>query len=306
MHAILKYRMTTILLAIGFQLTAQDFELLKIESAYYPKEAITESLVNGEVGFWEWGGQLAVPQVFKNDKTVLIHKLGYINLRVDMAGSFANTPVEDTKHYHSIIYNLGWVQKLNAKWQTLISLSPTLASDFAQPLNANDLLFQANATVMKTLSEKFQYGFGMAYTTRFGRQLAIPVGMLKYNTPRMELDLILPTKLSLMINTRKPVNVGLVAALNGGLFNNSGDFQPVNNFIDEAGYTRLAVGPVLAFATKDALRFYVSSGLAVGRRLDFIDTSEQIIDRTPENGLFFKMGLAFGPSEEMRKPRQQP
>ena len=38
---------------------AQDFEVVKFETAFYPLQSIEDATVNGEIGFWEWGGELA-------------------------------------------------------------------------------------------------------------------------------------------------------------------------------------------------------------------------------------------------------
>ena len=106
MQHIFKQGTYLLLLLFSCNLLAQDFELIKIQSAYYPKQALEESSVDAEIGFWEWSGQFAIPQPLKNQKTVLIHKLGYANLRVDIEANFTGTSVETSKNYHTIFYNL--------------------------------------------------------------------------------------------------------------------------------------------------------------------------------------------------------
>ncbi|MEM9936783.1 MAG: DUF6268 family outer membrane beta-barrel protein [Bacteroidota bacterium] len=274
---------------------AQDFELFKIHSTYYPSQSVSESTTDGEVGFWEWSGQLAIPQLLEKQQLVLIHRLGYTNLRVDTEGIFTNTSSEATKNYHTIIYNLSVIKILNPNWKLLVNISPTLASDFNESLHGDDFLFQASGLLMNTKREKFQYGLGLAYTTRFGRQIVIPMGMIKYNTPKMTLDAFLPNKLSLMFNTHKTFNYGFEAALDGGLFNNNSESQVVNNLINKAGYSRINIGPTVSVKLKDAMKIYLVGGMAVGRRLEFIDTADETFDRTPENGPFIKVGFSFSP-----------
>ncbi|MEO1259525.1 MAG: DUF6268 family outer membrane beta-barrel protein [Bacteroidota bacterium] len=295
MKVTFQYGTTILLLLFSYNVLAQDFELIKIQSAYYPKQTINESAVDGEIGFWEWNGQLAIPQLLKNEKTVLIHKLGYSNLRVDIEGSTANASAEATNYYHTISYTFTLVQTLSPTWRLLLNANPTLASDFTESLNDEDLLFQASAIAMKTKSRKFKYGFGLAYTTRFGRQLVIPTGMVQYKTEKMVLDMLLPNKLSVMFNTHQAVNFGLEAKLDGGLFNNNSEIQNVSTIIDKAGYSRLNIGPAITFKLQDAIRVHLTGGMAVGRRLEFVDVAEETLDRTPENGPFFKVGLSFSP-----------
>ena len=56
------------LLLTGFNLLAQDFDVIKIQSAHYPKQYLEESNVDGEIGFFEWGAQVALPQTFRKHK----------------------------------------------------------------------------------------------------------------------------------------------------------------------------------------------------------------------------------------------
>ncbi|MEL6194593.1 MAG: DUF6268 family outer membrane beta-barrel protein [Bacteroidota bacterium] len=214
---------------------------------------------------------------------------------MDTDGIFTNPSAETTKHYHAIIYNLSVVKILSPNWRLLVNLSPTLASDFNESLNGSDFLFQASGLAMNTKNKKFKYGFGLAYTTRFGRQILIPTGVIKYNTQKMELDVALPNKLSLLFNTHKTFNFGLEAALDGGLFNNSSESQIVNDLIDKAGYSRVNVGPTISLKVKDAMKIYLVGGMAVGRRLEFIDAAGETLDRTPENGPFVKVGVSINP-----------
>lgn len=298
MQLAFKYGITILCLVYSYNALAQDFELIKIQSAYYPMQKIEESLANGEVGFWEWSGELAIPQLLKNKKTVLIHKLGYGNLRVDTKGSFNNTSAEATNYFHTISYNLAWVQILNPSWRFLLNVNPTLASDFSESLNDEDLLFQASAIAMKTKNSKFKYGFGLAYTTRFGRQLVIPTGMMQYKTSKMTLDILLPNKLSVLFNTNKTIQYGLEARLNGGLFNHNSENQTITDIADEAGYSRLNIGPIIAFQLRDAITIHLAGGMAVARRLDFIDATEETFDRTPENGPLVRVGFSFSPTRK--------
>jgi len=112
-----KYITSILLLLFSFNSLAQDFELIKIQSTFYPKQSVEESTTDGEVGFFEWSGELAIPQRFKKTKkTILIHKFGYSNLRVDTEGNTTLGFLENTKHYHTISYNLGVVRIFNPKW----------------------------------------------------------------------------------------------------------------------------------------------------------------------------------------------
>ena len=278
---------------------AQDFELIKIESTYFPKQSIVGSSLDGEIDFWEWSGQLAIPQVFKNEKTILVHKLKYSNLQANIEESFVLLDSELTKKYHTISYSLDYVQTLNPIWKLTLNFNPILASDFEESLSQEDLLFQGTALAINAKNKKFNYGFGFAYTTRFGRQLAIPGGMLKYTTPKMNFELWFPDNLLVMFNTNKPFQYGLKAAIDGGLFNNSNNLlTSVNSIIDETGYSRINIGSAIILKMKNGININLDGGIAIARRLEFIDLDEETFDRTPEPGPFFRIGLSFTPKME--------
>ncbi|MBV6429816.1 MAG: hypothetical protein KIPDCIKN_04391 [Haliscomenobacter sp.] len=42
----------------------------------------------------------------------------------------------------------------------------------------------------------------------------------------------------------------------------------------------------------------LQGGMAAGRRLEFVDMKEEIIDRAPESALFFAVGLSFAPEHK--------
>lgn len=300
-HAVAKHIALSVFLLFSLNLFAQDFELLKIQSAYYLPQAIEESTVDGEIGFSEWGVQVAIPQLFrKNKKTLLIHKIGYGNLRVDSeANPTTGGIVEAERYYHTISYNLGLVQTLNPNWRLVVNFVPTLASDFEESLSDDDLLYQANALAINTKSKKLKYGFGLAYTTRVGRQLFIPMGLLKYNTSKFVLDIVLPNKLDVMIKTPRNIfSYGLKAGLNGGVFNNTTEVLTASSIIDEVGYSRLVIGPAISLRLKNAINIHLQGGMAAGRRLELIDINGEIFDRTPEAAPFFGVGLSLTPKNK--------
>lgn len=296
-HSASKYVAACMLLLFSLNLLAQEFELIKIQSAYYLPQTIEESAVDGKIGFFEWGVQVAIPQPLKkNKKTVLIHKIGYGNLRVDTEANPSVGRVEAEKYYHTISYNFGLVQTLHPNWRLVVNFTPTLASDFGENLSGDDLLYQANALAVNIKNEKLKYGFGLAYTTRVGRQLFIPMGLLKYHTRKFELDIVLPNKLNILFKTPNNIlSYGLKAGLNGGVFNNTTEVLSVSSIIDEVGYSRLIIGPAITWRLKDAINIHLQGGMAVGRRLELIDVNKEIIDRTPQAAPFLVVGLSFAP-----------
>lgn len=297
-HSFRSHVVSCVFLLFCNSLFSQDFELIKVQSAYHPMQAIDEGEVEGEIGFFEWGVQVAIPQPLKKNKnTVLIHRIGYANLRVyTEANTTFNGMIEAERYYHAISYNLGLIQTFNPNWRLVVNISPTLASDFGEPLSGDDLLYQANALVINTKRENLKYGFGLAYTTRLGRQVFVPMGLFKYNTKKFEMDIVFPDKMNIMMKT--PGNIfsyGLKAGLNGGVFNNTAEVQAASSTIDEVGYSRLIIGPAITWRLKDAININLQGGMSVGRRWEFIDVNDQVIDMAPQPSAFIGLGLSFAP-----------
>lgn len=278
---------------------AQDFELLQLQSAYYIKQPFEDASFEGEIGFFEWGVQVNVPQLLKKHKhTIMIHKIGYAQLVTNTTIQLPTGLLEVTQAYHSVIYNLGFISALHANWRLLTNFIPTLASDFEVRLSGNDLLFQANALMVNVKNEKLKYGFGLAYTTRLGRQLVIPMGLFKWNAQKLEVDLVLPNKLSVMIKPKKHgFSFGLKAGLNGGVFNNASTYPMVSRVIDEVGYSRVTFGPAISIRLKEVILVSLQGGLTLNRRLEFIDSNNEVIDRTPPAAPFLGVGISLVPKK---------
>ena len=299
MKVLNNYLISFLFLLFSFNIIAQGFELIKVESTYFPKQPIEGSPLDGKIDIWEWNGQLAIPQVLNSKKTILIHNLAYSNVRADIESNSVLLDSELTKFYHTISYRLDYVQTLSPKWILTLNLKPLLASDFEEALSGDDFLFQGTALAIKSQNEQFSYGFGFAYTTRFGRPLTIPGGMLKYTTSKMNFELWFPDNMLLMYNTHKPFQYGIKAEIDGGLFNNSNNLlSSVNSIIDQTGYSRINIGPAIIMKLKSGININLLGGIAIARRLEFIDIDENIFDSTPETGPFFRFGLSYSPKIE--------
>lgn len=296
-HSFARYSLFIAPLLSGFWLHAQDLEIVNVQSAFYPKQSFEESSIDGKIGFFEWGAQVAVPQIFKkHNKTILIHKIGYANLSANSRVSLPLVNSESIRYFHTITYDLGFIQSVGTNWRLVANFIPTIASDFGEKFSLDDMLFQANGLVINNKREKLKYGFGLAYTTRLGRQLLIPMGLLTYTARRFKLNIVLPSKLSAMIETNKNIfSFGVKAGLNGGVFNNSSELPTVSYKVDEVGYSRLILGPAFSIRLKDAININLDGGVTINRRLEFIDSNNVIIDRTPKATPFLGFGISFAP-----------
>ena len=291
-----KYIAFTFFVFLNIYSKAQTLDLIKFGSAYYPKQSINDSNLNGKIGFFEWFGQFTIPQTFKNSKTILIHKIGYANLCVDYNVMTNSTYLESENTYHSISYSLGIVKPLKQKWQIILNINPSLASDFGDRLSTNDLLFQANGFALLEKKTNIKYGFGLAFTNRFGREIIIPTLLVKYAKPKMTLDILLPLRVKILFQPKSDLlRFGLEALLNGGIFNNSYAPQISDVVPDEIGYSRINIGPIINFRLKKLVNIYFAGGLSTARKLEFVNESEDTLDRTPDVGPYIRFGFSLSP-----------
>jgi hypothetical protein len=277
---------------------SQNFELLTVKSAYYPAQEIEDPRSDGQIGIREWGVQLAIPHfIQKEDSTIVIHKIAYGDLRIDAEIGMAPSTTAATQRYQSISYNLGLIKGLGAHWLAVVNVQPTLASDFEEKLSGDDFLLQANALLINSKNEKFNYGFGLAYTTRVGRQIVLPMGLFTYTTRRLDVDIVVPNNLTITFKTpQKTMAYGIKAGIDGGVFNTTNNIAPLGVSIDKVGYSRLILAPTISAIFFTALRIQLLGGLAVGRRLELLDSQEEVIDWAPKNAPFVGLNLSLTPS----------
>lgn len=292
-----KWFLLTAVSTFGNNLLSQEFELITVKTAYYPAQEIADPRSDGEVGIREWGIELAFPHALRKDrKSFLIHKLAYGSLSVDFEAGTAPSAIETSERYQSISYNVGLIQTVGAHWRAVVNGQPTLASDFEEKLNGDDFIFQASALLVNVKNDKLNYGFGLAYTTRVGRQRILPVCLLNYSADRISLEFVFPNTLTFMVKTPKNVlSYGLRAGLDGGVFNNTADIATLGTTIDKVGYSRVLLAPAITVRPIQMLKITLQGGVAVGRRLEFIDDQSEIIDKAPQNAPFVGMSVSLTP-----------
>ena len=75
-------------------------------------------------------------------------------------------------------------------------INPVLASDFESSLSKDDLILFGILSLIRTVNEEFQYGFGLACTSDFGNPIPLPFIYLDWKpTSRLIVNCILPLNL---------------------------------------------------------------------------------------------------------------
>lgn len=279
-------------------LMSQDLKLAGLSFTRFPTAGVVDAPLNQEVEVNEYNFFLNLPKQLKNEKTILINGLQY-RLVTPFADNDLNLGF-DAKNLHLLGYRLTVLHQLAKDWKVLVSLNPTLSSTFNTTLEGEDFLFNGAILFIKKKSERFSYGGGIAYTSRFGQPIPIPILQLTFSTENDKLQVLLPRRIVYERFFGK-FTAGLQVAASGSRYNvNYTRANSLNDIelVDKLAYTRIVFGPSLKYRIGKVIQLEASGGITVARRLAlqgvlFDDESYDIA-----NGPFFRFGIAIVPPKK--------
>lgn len=232
--------------------------------------------------------QFAFP--VKDKKVYLFNKVQHFLL--DYVAEIDSQEASIQETYHSFQYTLGLIQVLPKRWRLLLNVSPTLASDFREPLSSDDFVLQLSAMAMKRSGTHFQYGFGLAYTNRFGRPLLLPILSLTYKKDNWLTTAVIPAYISQFYIFSDRSRVGVTAAIYGNLYNVSRDNAALSLDLNRVSYSRITIGPEYQLRLFKDLYLNTKAGIVVRNILEFQDDDLNTeLDLEVGRKLFFNVGL---------------
>jgi len=287
-----------IVLVLGIvNINAQEtIDLFGISFTHNPKVGLKDpgtQLYGLDLNVTELDAFVRYPIQLKNEKTILINTIKWHYVKAP----FDDLP-EDRRfdaNLHSIQYDFTLRQKLSDNWTGLISLRPTLASNFKDGISGDDFFFQGMAGIQYQSSEFTKYGAGVSYSNGFGEPKTFPILMFDYMTENTVTSIKAPVSASFKYQPNK-VSYGVDAKLEGGQYHlsstdNSG---PVITSNETVKYSRYNIGPTVGWGFNDSSRFEVSAGISLKRTLKAIDNAGVETDYDLENGLFLKTAFYLG------------
>ena len=287
----MKYYFTTIIALITcMNSNAQDFELAGIRYLNYPTTKANNA-DSSKFSIQEFGGFFNIPSILNKDSTsIIINGLGYGQVKI-------KSPAlnEGNINLHAINYRFSWIHKFNRQWTFIGVLEPTLASDFKSKLSSDDFVIQSMAMVTKRINTKFLIGGGLAYTTRFGYPLVMPVVPIKYKSKKHRINALLPIKIIYAYQVNPKVDIGLKAVVNGANFNITGYSNDLTE-INKVNYTRGNIGPVIYYKPKKIFTIEISGGISTNRTFRLVDIEDNTYYNTASTEAFFNIGLVIKPS----------
>jgi len=245
---------------------------------------------SGEIKMNEFRTSLQFAPALKKGKTFLLNKIEYTLFNYE--ADFGMSNLNSEKSFHAIEYTLGVIHKLPKDWRAIVSVTPMLSSDFEESISSDDFLFQASALAIKRSSPNFEYGFGLAYTIRFGNPLLLPILRMTYKKNNWTTLISLPSYVSQYYNFNENTIVGLKAAIFGNAFNATFGEGIYNADVNRVAYSRITVGPEFQIKLFKDLYLNASSGVSVRNILEVQDSDLNTIGNFDiDNKFFFNVGL---------------
>ena len=269
---------------------AQDFKLAGIKYANYPKSEIEKDAGNQKISFQEFGVFVNFPKKLKNDKTIVVNGFGY----GFMEASFDTTLFQfgDTnKKLQIFYYQVTLLHQWNEKWNLLVNLKPTLASDFGAKLSGDDVVFQGAIKATRKLSSRFKIGGGFAYSARLGTPRIVPLINFHYKKNKHQINALLPlnAKYTYSLLPSNNLELGLKYNLNGGNFN----VHSADNSIDKINYSRVNFGVLTNYQINKILRLETYGGFSINRKYNFVDTNKNTLKFDSKAAPFFSVGIVL-------------
>ncbi|BDD04772.1 DUF6268 family outer membrane beta-barrel protein [Aureibacter tunicatorum] len=206
-----------------------------------------------------------------NNQTILTSRLVHSYFSFEAEHNLTGTQVN--KYYQSIAVGIGFVRMLKKNWKISFMLMPTIASDFVEPLHADDWIFQTSFLATKRVDKNIEYGTGLIYTTTFGRPMILP--LLNYLRKKNNWTTIiyLPAYLAHYFEPSDKFRLGFKATVFGNLYNANFDSYQLNEleFANRVSYTRILIGPDSHMNIFGDFYINLSAGLSVRNRIEIQD-----------------------------------
>lgn len=267
----------------------QKFELISFDYTSYSSSEYQSDDKVGVMSVEEYRTKLQFALKLKEKKTYMLHKIDMT--RFD-AYSEEGSLNEFSKHYYSFSYSLGLIKVLPKKWTLVGLVTPTLASDFDEKTSFDDFILQSSVMATKRASENMEYGFGVAYSTRFGRALVIPLLTYTYVKNNWHHEAVLPAYLASYYSFNK-FDAGLKLSIFGNLYN-SNNSAASDLELDKLGYSRINIGPAVRMCVYKSIYANINTGITVRNRLSSMNGQGELeLEIAADPKYFINIGLSI-------------
>lgn len=286
-----RFYTTLFLLIVFLQMKAQEeFNMAGTTYTFNPAVSLenpsNQQLQETKINLSEFKAFFLAPIRLKNDKTILLTGIDYTFL-----GGLLNDLPNDrsvSANLHALKFSAGINQKLNEKWAVRAILSPTIASDFSGTLRSDAFTLQASGLVRHIASDNLKYGLGAAYTNGFGEPKLVPIAEFIYRKGNFDVLVIAPVQAAVRYRINKLL-FGFRVDLQGNEYALNVENTNANvGQVESVKFSRYNIGPTIATDLSESIRFQLSGGISLKRKLIATDINGATEDYGLENGAFLK------------------
>ncbi len=265
------------------------FPVMGMSTVQYAKIQLKNTTVSNDISMAEYQLFLNFVVKLKEKKTYLFNGVDFSTFRFSLD---SQTHQSFDKGLYSLAYKIGIIQVLKNRWQLIGFITPTLASDLKSKLSTEDFVLQSTLMINKRHNEYMEYGFGLSFNTRFGRELLVPVFVFNYKKRNWSSINAFPGFLSGYYHFGNS-KIGLSASIFGNLYNYT-DTQTHNKQIDKVSYSRILLGP--KFQTKLYRDIYLKLSLGtvlMNMHEVYNDDDQLYMEPSSKEKFFFNMAINF-------------
>ena len=245
-----------------------------------------------EIGLTTFEINVFLPTLFENTETRQFHKLAYNLRNLSFANWDESSGLYKPADFHGTEYRFGITHKMSDDWEAMMVLSPGIFSDFDGKIGRDDVRLQALFTMNRHIDPDITFGFGLAYTTLFGRELLLPV--LGYNSSTesgVNIDVLLPAMAEVTYNISERVEVGAIVSIKGNAYNVEGTSDTPATQVDEIEYSTGTFGPHARIHIGGPLYLELNGGVTFLRQFTLNKEGNKVNEFEMDRSYFFRTTL---------------
>ena len=233
------------------------------------------------------------PIIRSQGRTVIVNTLSYHRFDLDYRNWDNQQGGNRIENTQGIEYTFVLVRQLSEKWNMTVVATPGVHSDLVEKLSMDDFNVQGAVIFGRLHSGTLTYGFGAAYTLKYGEPFPLPFVTLQWNkAPNWRADLLLPVHAELWYLPSQRVELGLTARVKGSDYHGSPKRYLVGN--PRMRYSVVTAGPSIKLHFSNAARLLIDGGVTMLRRFEFFDGSRELRSLDLKSSPFVRAGLQFG------------
>ncbi|NER15458.1 hypothetical protein GWK08_18535 [Leptobacterium flavescens] len=245
----------------------------------------------GRVRVW-----LNIPTKLNDREHYLVNGVRYSNAKITFNQDYG-FDTSDLEEFHALEYTLGYTFPLNEKWRFTAQFSPTIASNLANKLTFDDIIYSGGIILIRTLNneKKSRLSVGLTYNQTIGIPAPIPfVTYWREVNEHFTYTVGVPiSKVKYFFNNKKS-SLEAFARLDGYFANLSNDIQVNGTNAEKISLSQVVTGIGFDKYYGKRLNFFVKAGYLLRNSLRLNENiSDEVFNFDLSNSFYFRGGFKF-------------